>query len=65
MAAGMFTISYSCAVIVPIVSGLAWDATDVPAAAFIPIALGAVLVVVLAPTLRLAKACSKSKALER
>jgi CP family cyanate transporter-like MFS transporter len=53
MAAGMFTISYSCAVIVPIVSGLAWDATDVPAAAFVPIAMGAVLIVVLAPTLRL------------
>ena len=53
MAAGMFTISYSCAVIVPIVSGLAWDATGVPAAAFIPIALGAVLIVVLAPALRL------------
>jgi MFS transporter, CP family, cyanate transporter len=56
MAAGMFTISYSCAVIVPIVSGLAWDATDAPAAAFVPIAMGAVLVIVLAPTLRLAKA---------
>jgi CP family cyanate transporter-like MFS transporter len=53
MAAGMFTISYSCAVIVPIVSGLAWDATGVPAAAFIPIAMGAVLIVALAPTLRL------------
>jgi MFS transporter, CP family, cyanate transporter len=65
MAAGMFTISYSCAVIVPIVSGLAWDATDAPAAAFVPIAVGAVLVIVLAPTLRLAKACYKSKALER
>ena len=36
MAAGMFTISYSCAVIVPIVSGLAWDATGIPATAFIP-----------------------------
>jgi CP family cyanate transporter-like MFS transporter len=53
MAAGMFTISYSCAVIVPIVSGLAWDATDVPAAAFVPIAMGAALIVALAPTLRL------------
>jgi MFS transporter, CP family, cyanate transporter len=53
MAAGMFTISYSCAVVVPIVSGLSWDATDVPAVAFIPIALGAVLIIVLAPTLRL------------
>jgi MFS transporter, CP family, cyanate transporter len=54
MAAGMFTISYSCAVIVPIVSGLAWDATGVPAAAFIPISIGAVLIVMIAPTLRLA-----------
>jgi MFS transporter, CP family, cyanate transporter len=54
MAAGMFTISYSCAVVVPIVSGLAWDATDVPAVAFIPIAMAAVLIVALAPTLRLA-----------
>jgi MFS transporter, CP family, cyanate transporter len=54
MAAGMFTISYSCAVIVPILSGLAWDATGVPAAAFIPITMGAALIVVLAPTLRLA-----------
>jgi CP family cyanate transporter-like MFS transporter len=53
MAAGMFTISYSCAVMVPIVSGLAWDATDVPAAAFVPIAMGAALIVALAPTLRL------------
>jgi MFS transporter, CP family, cyanate transporter len=54
MAAGMFTISYSCAVVVPIVSGLAWDATGVPGAAFIPIAMGALLIIVLAPTLRLA-----------
>ncbi len=54
MAAGMFTISYSCAVIVPIASGLAWDATGVPAVAFIPIAVGAVLIIILAPTLRLA-----------
>ncbi len=53
MAAGMFTISYSCAVIVPVVSGLAWDATGVPAVAFIPIAMGSVLIIVLAPTLRL------------
>jgi MFS transporter, CP family, cyanate transporter len=53
MAAGMFTISYSCAVIVPILSGLAWDATGVPATGFVPIALAATLIIVLAPTLRL------------
>jgi MFS transporter, CP family, cyanate transporter len=53
MAAGMFTISYSCAVIVPIISGLVWDATGVPAAGFVPIAVAALLIVVFAPTLRL------------
>src|SRR5499427_60949 len=54
MAAGMFTISYSCAVIVPILSGLAWDLTGVPAAAFVPMAGGVVLMIGLAPTLGLA-----------
>jgi MFS transporter, CP family, cyanate transporter len=53
MAAGMFTISYSCAVIVPIVSGLVWDATGVPAMGFVPIAVAALLIIVFAPTLRL------------
>jgi MFS transporter, CP family, cyanate transporter len=53
VAAGMFTISYSCAVIVPIASGLVWDATGVPATGFVPIALAALLIVVFAPTLRL------------
>jgi MFS transporter, CP family, cyanate transporter len=37
--AAMFTISYSCAVLVPIVSGYLWDASGVPAAAFVPIGL--------------------------
>ena len=53
MAAGMFTISYSCAVIVPIVSGLVWDATGVPATGFVPITIAALLIIVFAPTLRL------------
>jgi MFS transporter, CP family, cyanate transporter len=53
MAAGMFTISYSCAVIVPIVSGLVWDATGVPATGFVPIAVAALLIIVFAPSLRL------------
>jgi MFS transporter, CP family, cyanate transporter len=53
MAAGMFTISYSCAVIVPIVSGFVWDATGVPATGFVPIAVAALLIIVFAPTLRL------------
>jgi len=54
MAAGIFTISYSCAVIVPVASGLAWDATGVPAAAFVPVAIGALLIIGMAPTLGLA-----------
>ena len=37
--AAMFTVSYSCAVIVPIISGLAWDMTHIPVVAFIPITL--------------------------
>lgn len=51
MTAAMFTISYSCAVIVPIVSGLGWDATGWPAAAFIPIGLCNLLLIGLAPTI--------------
>ncbi len=35
--AAMFTISYSCAVLVPIVSGYFWDASGIPALAFVPI----------------------------
>jgi MFS transporter, CP family, cyanate transporter len=54
MAAGMFTISYSCAVIVPILSGIAWDLTGLPAAAFVPMALSVLLMVGLTPTLGLA-----------
>jgi MFS transporter, CP family, cyanate transporter len=51
MTAGMFTISYSCAVIVPIVSGLTWDASGIPAVAFIPIGLCNFLLIGLAPTI--------------
>ncbi|HEY2137291.1 MAG TPA: MFS transporter, partial [Xanthobacteraceae bacterium] len=51
MTAAMFTISYSCAVIVPIVSGAVWDASGIPAAAFIPIGLCNFLLIGLAPTI--------------
>jgi MFS transporter, CP family, cyanate transporter len=36
--AAMFTISYSCAVIVPVISGALWDASGRAAIAFVPIA---------------------------
>jgi CP family cyanate transporter-like MFS transporter len=49
--AAMFTISYSCAVIVPIVSGLVWDLTGIPSMAFLPIALCGLLLIMLAPAI--------------
>jgi MFS transporter, CP family, cyanate transporter len=49
--AGMFTISYSCAVVVPTISGLAWDLTGSPFVAFVPIALSALPLIILAPTI--------------
>lgn len=49
--AAIFTISYSCAMIVPIVSGVLWDVTGLAATAFLPIAGIAVLLIVLAPAI--------------
>jgi len=49
--AAMFTISYSCAVIIPIISGALWDLTGVPAFAFAPIAVAGFLLVLLAPAI--------------
>jgi MFS transporter, CP family, cyanate transporter len=54
--AGMFTISYSCAVIVPIISGLLWDLTGAAVSAFIPIIACSLVLMVLAPSLRLPQA---------
>jgi CP family cyanate transporter-like MFS transporter len=53
VSAAMFTISYSCAVITPVLSGLAWDLTGVAQSAFVPLALCAVLLIAIAPTIRL------------
>jgi CP family cyanate transporter-like MFS transporter len=50
--AGMFTLSYTCAVILPLVSGALWDMTGVPGSAFIPIAFCAIVLIVLAPTIK-------------
>jgi MFS transporter, CP family, cyanate transporter len=49
--AAMFTISYSCAVIVPVISGALWDLSGIPALAFLPIALCGILLIVLAPAI--------------
>jgi CP family cyanate transporter-like MFS transporter len=49
--AGMFTVSYSCAVIVPIISGVLWDLTGWPLAPFIPIGVCTLVLIGLAPTI--------------
>ncbi len=53
ISAGMFTISYSCAVVTPIVSGLAWDMSASGLMAFVPIGLWAFVLMALAPTIRI------------
>jgi len=49
--AAMFTISYSCAVIVPVISGMLWDLSGIAGMAFLPIALCGILLVILAPAI--------------
>jgi CP family cyanate transporter-like MFS transporter len=46
-AAGMFTISYTIAIIIPTISGALWDATGVPWTAFVPLCACAVVLTVL------------------
>jgi CP family cyanate transporter-like MFS transporter len=51
LTAAMFTISYGVAVIVPVISGLSWDLSHIPAAAFMPIALCGIILIALAPAI--------------
>jgi CP family cyanate transporter-like MFS transporter len=46
-AAGMFTVSYTIAIIIPTISGALWDATGVPWTAFVPLCVCAVVLTVL------------------
>ncbi len=46
-AAGMFTISYTCAIIIPTICGALWDATGKPWTAFVPLCICAVALTVL------------------
>jgi CP family cyanate transporter-like MFS transporter len=50
--AGMFTISYSWAMLLSIVAGWVWDATHSPVAGFIPVALCGLIIAVFASTVR-------------
>ncbi len=56
--AAMFTISYSCAVIVPVISGLVWDLSGIASLAFAPIAICGIILVILAPAINHVKPAS-------
>jgi CP family cyanate transporter-like MFS transporter len=45
--AGMFTVSYTCGIIIPTISGALWDITGRPWTAFLPMCLCAVMLTVL------------------
>ncbi len=55
ISAAMFTISYPCAVILPILGGFLWDLTGITALAFAPAAAGTIVLLTLAPGLRLSR----------
>jgi len=46
--AAIFTLSYGCAVVVPVASGVVWDWTGLPASAFLPIGTCALVLLALA-----------------
>jgi MFS transporter, CP family, cyanate transporter len=50
--AGMFTISYSIAMVLSVLAGWLWDHTHSPLAGFAPVAVCGILIVVLAGTVR-------------
>lgn len=52
-AAAMFTIGYACGVVVPVLCGIAWDLSGVPAMAFLPIGVCAAVLMGTATSLRI------------
>src|SRR3954464_1403498 len=52
VSAAMFTISYTCAVVTPVLSGLAWDLTGLAWSAFVPLGACAIALIALAPTIK-------------
>lgn len=53
LSAGMFTVGYTFAFLIPILGGALWDATHVPATAFFPVVVGALAVAVAGLLIRL------------
>ena len=50
-AAGMFTVSYTTAIVIPTISGALWDATGTPWTVFVPLCLCALILSTLGGTL--------------
>jgi CP family cyanate transporter-like MFS transporter len=55
MAAAMFTIGYALAVILSVIGGVLWDLTADVRFAFLPVAIGGLPLLLLAPTIRFAR----------
>lgn len=53
LSAGIFTITYACSFLGPLLGGTVWDATGLSATAFAPVGVGSALIVLLAFWLRL------------
>ncbi len=54
LTAGMFTVSYSCAVLIPILSGFLWDITKMPLSVFLMCGVCALAIAALSYGLRVA-----------
>jgi CP family cyanate transporter-like MFS transporter len=50
--AGMFTISYSCAMVLSVLAGWLWDETRSPIAGFAPAIVCALVIIALSPTVK-------------
>jgi CP family cyanate transporter-like MFS transporter len=55
VSAAMMTVSYTLAMLVAVASGVAWDLTGIPATAFVPIGLCALLLFAIPATIRFGK----------
>jgi CP family cyanate transporter-like MFS transporter len=60
MSAGMFTVSYTCAVIVPVICGALWDLTGRPWMAFVPLIVCPIALTVLGCALSLHRAVPRA-----
>ncbi|HEU5018444.1 MAG TPA: MFS transporter [Pseudolabrys sp.] len=50
--AAMFTISYSWAVVIPVISGALWDSTGTPQMTFLPMVASSIILMLLAPAIK-------------